>query len=29
MTVEWGPVTKDGKAEVTITDFKPAGVQPA
>ncbi|KAB8307607.1 RusA family crossover junction endodeoxyribonuclease [Rouxiella chamberiensis] len=29
MTVEWGPVTKEGKAEITITDFKPAGVQPA
>jgi crossover junction endodeoxyribonuclease RusA len=28
MTVEWGPVTKEGKAEITITDFKPAGVQP-
>ncbi|MNF17489.1 Crossover junction endodeoxyribonuclease RusA [compost metagenome] len=28
MTVEWGPVTKDGKAEITITDFKTAGVQP-
>lgn len=28
MTVEWGPVIKEGKAEITITDFKPAGVQP-
>jgi crossover junction endodeoxyribonuclease RusA len=28
MTVEWGEVTKGGKAEITITDFKPAGVQP-
>ena len=28
MLVEWGPVTKEGKAEITITDFKPAGVQP-
>lgn len=29
MTVEWGDVTKEGKAEVRIIDFKPAGVQPA
>ena len=29
MTVEWGDLTKDGKAEVRIIDFKPAGVQPA
>ena len=28
MTVEWGEVTKGGKAEITITDFKTAGVQP-
>ncbi|MBU9866203.1 RusA family crossover junction endodeoxyribonuclease [Rahnella aceris] len=28
MTVEWGEVTKGGKAEITITDFKAAGVQP-
>lgn len=28
MLVEWGPVTKGGKAEITITDFKTAGVQP-
>jgi len=28
MLVEWGPVTKEGKAEITITGFKPAGVQP-
>jgi len=25
---EWGPVTKLGRAELTITDFEPAGVQP-
>ena len=24
MTVEWGEVTKGGKAEITITDFKGA-----
>ena len=29
MTVEWGDLTKDGKVEVRIIDFKPAGVQPA
>ncbi|MGY3069181.1 hypothetical protein ACVW1L_000125 [Ewingella americana] len=28
MTVEWGELTKEGKAEVRIIDFKPAGVQP-
>ncbi|MDR3431070.1 MAG: RusA family crossover junction endodeoxyribonuclease [Rouxiella aceris] len=28
MLVEWGEVTKGGKAEITITDFKSAGVQP-
>ncbi|MCW2455811.1 UNVERIFIED_ORG: crossover junction endodeoxyribonuclease RusA [Rahnella aquatilis] len=28
MTVEWGEVTKGGKAEITITDFKTTGVQP-
>lgn len=28
MMVEWGPVTKEGKAEVRIVDFKPAGMQP-
>ena len=28
ISAEWGPVTKLGRAELTITDFKPAGVQP-
>jgi len=27
MTVEWGDLRKDGKAEVRIIDFKPAGVR--